>query len=159
MEDPKFAANLTSMNTPEGAKKVLGDLQKIGIYRSMLFKNLGRAGTIEAGQAVRGDQTTPIAGMQELPVVPRGTSARDMLRKLPPAPPTTGFSPSLGPPPGQSRFPATAPKGGTSYADIPLMYPAMFPNDPISGILEQRRRQIEQQQMQQQMQQPPQPAQ
>jgi hypothetical protein len=156
MEDPKFAANLTSMSTPEDAKKVLGDLQKIGIYRSMLFKNLGRAGTIEAGQAVRGDQTTPIAGMQELPVVPRGTSARDMLRKLPPAPPTTGFSPSLGPPPGQSRFPATAPKGGTSYADIPLMYPAMFPNDPISGILEQRRRQIEQQQMQQPPQQAPQ---
>ena len=156
MEDPKFAANLTSMSTPEDAKKVLGDLQKIGIYRSMLFKNLGRAGTIEAGQAVRGDQTTPIAGMQELPVVPRGTSARDMLRKLPPAPPTTGFSPSLGPPPGQSRFPATAPKGGTSYADIPLMYPAMFPNDPISGILEQRRRQIEQQQIQQPIQQAPQ---
>jgi len=156
MEDPKFAANLTSMSTPEDAKKVLGDLQKIGIYRSLLFKNLGRAGTIEAGQAVSGDQTTPIAGMQELPVVPRGTSARDMLRKLPPAPPTTGFSPSLGPPPGQSRFPATAPKGGTSYADIPLMYPAMFPNDPISGILEQRRRQIEQQQIQQPIQQAPQ---
>jgi hypothetical protein len=104
---------------------------------------------------MRGEQEVPIEGMQGLPVVPRGTSARDMLRKLPPAPPTTGFSPSLGPPPGQGRFPATAPKSGTSYADIPLMYPAMFPNDPISGILEQRRRQIEQQQMQQ----PPQPAQ
>ena len=154
MEDPKFAAHLTSMSTPEDAQKVLGDLQKIGIYRSMLFKNLGRAGTMEAGQAVRGEQEVPIEGMQGLPVVPRGPSAREMLRSLPPAPPTTGFSPSLGPPPGQSRFPSTAPKGGPSYADIPLMYPAMFPNDPISGILEQRRRQIEQQQMQQ----PPQPA-
>jgi hypothetical protein len=156
MEDPKVAANLVSMSTTEDAKKVLGDLQKIGIYQSMLFKNLGRAGTMEAGQTMRGEQEVPIAGMQELPVVPRGTSARDMLRKLPPAPPTTGFSPSLGPPPGQGRFPATAPKGGSSYADIPLMYPAMFPNDPISGILEQRRRQIEQQQMQQPIQQAPQ---
>lgn len=65
MEDPKFAAHLTSMSTPEDAKKVLGDLQKIGIYRSMLFKNLGRAGTMEAGQAVRGEQEVPIEGMQE----------------------------------------------------------------------------------------------
>jgi hypothetical protein len=34
------------------------------------------------------------------------------------------------------------------------MYPALFPNDPISGMLEQRRAQMQQTQQPQQMQQP-----
>ena len=153
MEDPKFAADLTSMTTAQQAKKVSAGLEKIGIYQSMLFKNLGRAGTIEATQAAMSGQTTPIEGMQEKPVVPRGPSAREMLRNLPPAPPTVGtnMGPAAGP-----RLPTQPPRpvGNAGLSNMQMMYPAMFPNDPISGILEQRRRQIEQMQMQQ----PPQPA-
>jgi hypothetical protein len=153
MEDPKFAANLTSMTTAQQAKKVAEGLEKIGIYQSMLFKNLGRAGTLEATQAAMSGQTTPIDGMQEKPVVPRGPSAREMLRSLPPAPPTVGTS--MGPTAGP-RLPTQPPRpmGNAGLSNMQMMYPAMFPNDPISGILEQRRRQIEQ--MQQPIQQAPQ---
>jgi hypothetical protein len=48
----------------------------------------------------------------------------------PAAPPTRGFNP---------RLPTTpqAPRGGGA-GQVPLMYPAMFPNDPISALLQQR---------------------
>jgi hypothetical protein len=135
------------MSTPEDAKKVLGDLQKIGIYQSMLFRNLRRAGTLEASQAAMSGDTVPIEGMQEKPVVARGPSARDMLRSLPPAPPTVGTS--MGPT-AAPRFPTqpSRPVGNSGLSNMQMMYPAMFPNDPISGILEQRRQQIQQMQMQ-----------
>jgi hypothetical protein len=38
--------------------------------------------------------------------------------------------------------PPAAPSGGTSQ--IPLMYPSLFPNDPISAMLQQRQQQIQQ---------------
>ena len=157
MEDPKFAADLTSMSTAQQAQKVAAGLEKLGIYRSMLFKNLGRAGALEAGQAAMSGQTAPIEGMQEKPVVPRGPSAREMLRNLPPAPPTVGYSSSMGPAPAM-RLPTQPPRptGNAGLSNMQMMYPAMFPNDPISGILEQRRRQVEQGQQMQPPQLPPQ---
>jgi hypothetical protein len=53
-----------------------------------------------------------------------------MLRTLPPAPPTRGYEPNF-------RLPTTKP-AAPAQKQIPLMYPAMFPNDPISGLLMQR---------------------
>jgi hypothetical protein len=155
MENPKFAADLTSMTTAQQTQKVAAGLEKMGVSRSMLFRGVGRAGTLEATQAAMSGQTTPIEGMQEKPVVARGTSARDMLRSLPPAPPTVGTS--MGPKAGP-RLPTQPPRpvGNAGLSNMQMMYPAMFPNDPISGILEQRRRQIEQMQMQQPPQQSPQ---
>jgi hypothetical protein len=155
MEDPKFAADLTSMTTAQQAQKVMSGLEKMGVSRSMLFRGVGRAGTLEATQAAMSGETVPIEGMQEKPVVARGTSARDMLRSLPPAPPTVGTS--MGPTAGP-RLPTQPPRpmGNLGLSNMQMMYPAMFPNDPISGILEQRRRQIEQ--MQQPIQQAPQQA-
>ena len=86
-----------------------------------------------------GDQPEPIGNMPNLPVVP-GTSAQQMLKKLPPAPPTRGlnFNPRL------PTAPAVQPGGGAG--NIPLMYPSMFPNDPISGLLQQRQAQLQGQQ-------------
>jgi len=102
----------------------------------------------ELSQLAIGDEQTPIPGMAEAPVVSRETAA-SMLRALPPAPPTTGLE--------QLRLPTTAPKPtGSSFQNIPLMYPALFPNDPISGLLEQRRQQIQQGQPMPPMQPPPQ---
>ena len=153
MENPKFAADLTSLNTSQQAQKVAAGLENMGVSRSMLFRGVGRAGTLEASQAAMSGETVPIEGMQEKPVVARGTSARDMLRSLPPAPPTVGTS--MGPTAGP-RLPTQPPRpmGNSGLSNMQMMYPAMFPNDPISGILEQRRRQIEQ--MQQPIQQAPQ---
>jgi hypothetical protein len=67
---------------------------------------------------------------------------------LPPAPPTVGTN--MGPKAGP-RLPTqpSQPVGNAGLSNMQMMYPAMFPNDPISGILEQRRRQVEQMQYQQ----------
>ena len=87
-----------------------------------------RAATIEAqGMAEQGNP--PIAA-SSAPPVSRGTSAAEMLKAQPPAPQTRGtnFSP---------RMP-TAPAVQPGQQQVPLMYPAMFPNDPISGLLQAR---------------------
>jgi hypothetical protein len=132
LEDPAFAKRLTSISTPQQAKAVIADLESIGIPRTSLAP--ARAAQLEATQMAAADEE-PIPGMEELPVVSRGQAAA-MLRALPPAPPTTGYS---------LRLPTTPPRApGSSAQNIPLMYPSLFPNDPISGILEQRRQQIQQ---------------
>jgi len=63
-------------------------------------------------------------------------TAEQMLKALPPAPATRGYTSEMrvGPPPA-------IPAGG-SFGNVPLMYPAMFPNDPISGLLKARQEQI-----------------
>jgi hypothetical protein len=63
-----------------------------------------------------------------------------MLRTLPPAPPTRGtsFEPRM-----PTQLPA-APQSGAGQ--VPLMYPALFPNDPISAMLQARQAQISQNQ-------------
>jgi hypothetical protein len=148
LEDPAFASKMTKVSTPQQGRALAAELEKIGVPRSMLQARVDRTARQELSQFALGDQETPIPGMAEAPVVPRETAA-SMLRALPPAPPTTGLE--------QLRLPTTAPKpGGSQYANIPLMYPALFPNDPISGMLEQRRQAIQQGQQGQQPAPPPQ---
>ena len=130
LADPAFAKNLNSVTTPAQAQKVVAGLESIGIPRSALIPP--RMLTEEASRAAIGEEELP--NMREAPVVPRGTAA-EMLRALPPAPPTTGYN---------LRMP-TAPMSRPSPAqNVPLMYPALFPNDPISGMLEQRRQAAQQ---------------
>ena len=148
LEDPAFAHKMTSVSTPQQGRALAAELEKIGVPRSMLQARVDRTARQELSQFALGDQEIPIPGMEQAPVVPRETAA-SMLRALPPAPPTTGLE--------QLRLPTTAPKpGGSQYANIPLMYPALFPNDPISGMLEQRRQAIQQGQQGQQPAPPPQ---
>jgi hypothetical protein len=136
LEDPAFASKMTKVSTPQQGNALAAELEKIGVPRSMLEARVDRTARQELSQFALGDQETPIPGMAEAPVVPRETAAA-MLRALPPAPPTTGLE--------QLRMPTTAPKpSGSQYSNIPLMYPALFPNDPISGMLEQRRQAIQQ---------------
>lgn len=132
LEDPAFAARLTSVSSPEQAQKLLADFEKIGIPRTALAPP--RAFAQEATQAaLPGEEEVP--GLREAPIVSRGTAAQ-MLRSLPPAPPTTGYN---------LRMPSTPPSAPTGTASqVPLMYPALFPNDPISGMLQQRQQQIQQ---------------
>lgn len=144
LEDPAFAKNLTSVSTPQQAQKLLAQVETIGIPRTSLMP--ARMATEEASRAAIPEEEIP--GMREAPVVPRETAA-SMLRALPPAPPTTGYN---------LRVPTTPIRqpGGMAQ-NVPLMYPTLFPNDPISGMLEQRRQALQQGQMvQPQMPQPPQ---
>lgn len=133
LSDPAFAKDLNSVSTPAQAQKVVAGLESIGIPRTALLPP--RALTEEASRAVTEDREVP--GRREAPVVSRETAA-SMLRALPPAPPTSGTLLPKNPMPPP---PVNPPQ-------IPLMYPALFPNDPISGLLEQRSRQIQSGQMQ-----------
>ena len=134
LEDPAFAKNLTSVSTPQQAQKLLAQVETIGIPRTSLMP--ARVAAEEASRAAIAEEEIP--GMREAPVVSRETAA-SMLRALPPAPPTTGYNLRV---PTQ---PIRSPSSGAQ--NVPLMYPMLFPNDPISGMLEQRRQALQQGQM------------
>lgn len=130
LEDPEFAKSMTRIGTPAEAKKVAAKLQEIGISPTKYVPRVARATALEAADVAKGEEPVPTAASR-LPVAP---SAAQMLRKLPPAPPTTGL-PNLrmGPAPA-------APK----QAAPNLMYPQLFPNDPISQLLQQRQQGVPQ---------------
>ena len=136
LESPDAAKALTNVGSAAEAKKAAAELQKIGIPMSQYMGDVARGGLMqEATQATLEGRQTPIGDMQGLPVVPK-TSAQQMLRAMPPAPPTRGtnFNP---------RIPSGTPK---QPGNTQLMYPMMFPNDPISGLLQQRQAQMQGQQ-------------
>ena len=136
LEDKNFASSLTSITGPESGAKLAAELEKIGIPRSKLLPTASAITTEEVGRAARGEERVDVPGMAQAPVVPRETAA-SMLRALPPAPPTRGY---------ELRMPTTPPRNPATsgVSSLPLMYPALFPNDPISGMLEQRRAQMQQ---------------
>jgi len=134
LEDKTFAERITHLSTPEEGKQMLAMLEKSGVPARNVLKPILQASV--AG-AVVPEQASPAP---TTPVVPRET-ARQMLRALPPAPPIT------------YNLRAPAPQQPQNPGDnVQLMYPQLFPNDPISGLLLQRQKQIQGQN------QPPQPA-
>jgi hypothetical protein len=142
LEDPKFAEKLTNLNTPAAANAVAKELQTFGMSPRRLAEILAtpaRAGTaIEVGELpaeVGGayDALYPQEAAKNAAPVSRGTAgptAAQMLKAQPAAPATRGtnFNPRL----------PTAPAVQPGQQQVPLMYPAMFPNDPISGLLQAR---------------------
>ena len=136
LEDAEFAKRITHVGTPAEAKKLAGELEKIGIPQSSYVPNVKRIAVQTAAQTAMGEQPEDIGNLSSLPVVP-GTSAQKMLKAMPPAPPTRGtnFNP---------RLPTTPPAApGPAGGGVSLMYPTMFPNDPISGLLQQRQAQVQ----------------
>jgi hypothetical protein len=136
LEDAEFAKRITHVGTPQEAQKVAAELEKLGIPKSVYVPGITRAAVQTTAQTAMGDQPEAIGNLPNLPTVP-GTSAQKMLKAMPPAPPTRGtnFNPRL------PTAPAAQPGAGGS--NIQLMYPSMFPNDPISGLLQQRQAQIQ----------------
>jgi hypothetical protein len=126
LEDPEFAKSITKVGTPADAKKLAGMLQNIGISPTMYVPGPARITALEASDLAR-EETAPAAAQP-----PVRQSAASMLRQLPPAPPSRGM-PNLrmGPPPAAAPAPQSS-----------LMYPTLFPNDPISQMLQQRQQQI-----------------
>jgi hypothetical protein len=136
LEDAEFAKRITHVGTPAEAKKLAAELEKIGIPQSSYVPNVKRMAVQTAAQTAMGEQPENIGNLGNLPVVP-GTSAQKMLKAMPPAPPTRGtnFNP---------RLPTTPPAApGPAGGGVSLMYPTMFPNDPISGLLQQRQAQVQ----------------
>jgi hypothetical protein len=126
LEDPEFAKSITKVGTPAEAKKLAGMLQNIGISPTAYVPGPARITALEASDLAREDGTA-------VAQPPARESAASMLRQLPPAPQTRGM-PNLrmGPPPA-----APAPAQSSN-----LMYPTLFPNDPISQMLQQRQQQL-----------------
>jgi len=136
LESPEAARALTNVGSKAEAEKAAAELQKIGIPLSKYMGDVARGGLMqEATQATLEGRQSPVGDMQNLPVVPK-TSAQQMLRAMPPAPPTRGTD-------FNSRIPMGAPK---QPGNTQMMYPSMFPNDPISGLLQQRQAQMQSQQ-------------
>ena len=145
LEDPAFAQAITHVGTPAQGKAAAKQLEGIGANLSQIFNEPlqttvpGIAQRIirqELPQEQIRDQQVEIGNMKSLPVVSREASAEQMLRALPPAPATRGFQ-------FNPRVSITPPANTGGVNQMQLMYPAMFPNDPISGLLQQRQAQIQ----------------
>jgi hypothetical protein len=118
------------VGTPGEAKNVAAQLQNIGISPTMYLPRAARTTALEVTDLAKGEQDVPTSAADQ-PAVP--STAAQMLRKLPPAPQSRGM-PNLrmGPPPAAPAAPAAS----------NLMYPTLFPNDPISQMLQQRQQQV-----------------
>lgn len=133
LEDAEFAKAMTQVGTPQQAAKAAAELSKIGISPTSYVP---QAAAIPKAIAAQQAQET---AREPRPAAPAAPSAREMLRTLPPAPPTRGtqFNP---------RLPTTPPPAPGGAPQVQLMYPSLFPNDPISAMLQARQAQIGQNQ-------------
>jgi hypothetical protein len=145
LEDPAFAQAITHVGTPAQGAKAAAQLEGIGANMSQIFNEPLRTTAPGIAQRIirqelpqeqlQGRQAD-IGDMKSLPVVSRETSAKQMLKALPPAPATRGYE-------FNPRVSTTPPTGTGGMGQVQLMYPSMFPNDPISGLLQQRQAMIQ----------------
>jgi len=130
LEDPEFARAMTRVGTPQEAARVAAELSEIGISPT---KYVPRAAILPK-EAVA--EPAREVAREPRPAAPVGPSAADMLRALPPAPPTKGTEFEL-------RMQTFTPPPAPVRPQIDLMYPTLFPNDPISAMLRARQAQIQ----------------
>jgi len=146
LTDPKVASALANAKTADQGKLLLREIQSTGYLSRALMADIGITGS----QLAMEDRESPIEGMIDLsPVVrqpgtsaaparsetaaPRPETAAALLRKMPPAPQARGMpNMRVGPPSAAPARPAAS----------NLMYPALFPDDPISKMLLQRQQQV-----------------
>ena len=150
LTDPKVADALVNPKNANDAKLLLREVQSTGYLSRALMADIG----VTSSQLAMQDRQVPIEGMEGMPVVSRGTtaaaptaaaptaaapssgaSASTMLREMPVAPPTRGMPPAALSP----RFGAPPPPAPPA----PGMYQALFPDDPISKMLQQRQAQTQ----------------
>jgi hypothetical protein len=134
LEDAEFAKAVTKVGTPQEAAKVAAKLSEIGISPTTYVPRAVAPAVQEVSGVARETAREP------RPAAPApAPTAREMLRTLPPAPPTRGTS-------FQPRLPTEFQNAPPAAPQVPLMYPALFPNDPISAMLQARQAQISQNQ-------------
>lgn len=145
LEDPAFAQAITHVGTPAQGAKAAAQLEGIGANMAQIFNEPlkttapGIAQRIirqELPQEQLQGRQAKVGNMKSLPVVPRETSAQQMLKAFPPAPATRGYD-------FNPRVSTTPPAGTGGMGQVQLMYPSMFPNDPISGLLQQRQAMVQ----------------
>ena len=151
--DPDVAKALAEPKSAQQARLLLREMQSLGYLSRALMADIG----VTSSQLALGDKESPIEGMIDLsPVVrqpsasaassrpetavprseasaPRPETAAALLKKMPPAPQTRGMpNMRIGPPPAAPAGPAAS----------SLLYPTLFPDDPISKMLLQRQQQV-----------------
>ncbi len=131
LESEEFARSITHVGTPAEGQRVIKQLEQIGVPVRKVILPAIRSTAQALGDATATGQEDKIAGMEGLPVVPRETARQMLNRVIPAGPPTRGTEFNF-------RLPTKPQASPGANRQIPLMYPAMFPNDPISGLLQQR---------------------
>ena len=139
LTDPKVASALANAKTADQGKLLLREIQSTGYLSRALMADIGVTGS----QLAMGDRESPIEGMAGLApggsrptaaVAPRPETAAALLKKMPPAPQTRGM------PAVSTRLPLTPPPAPAPAA--PGMYQMLFPDDPISKMLNQRQQPV-----------------
>jgi len=138
LTDPKVAEALSNAKTADQGKLLLREVQSLGYLSRALMADIG----VTSSQLAMGDREAPVQGTQASPIgasssaaAPRPETAAALLKKMPPAPQTRGLpstmSPRFAPPPPASAAPPA-----------PNMYQMLFPDDPISKMLNQRQQPV-----------------
>jgi len=125
LENQDFAKAIANLNNPVEAKKAVVAMQNIGVPISKFFATDINRGAMGSSRD------------QEQEAQPQAAAPPPVRRPLPPAPPTTGTTITTRMPIAQPRPPASA------ASQLQMMYPSMFPNDPISALLKQRQAQAQ----------------
>jgi hypothetical protein len=144
IEDKKFADQITSISSVDDAEKFMASMSKIGVPKSFfksifdpLYGSVSATGR-EITDAALKDQKEDTGLNRDLPVM---GAARQMLRNLPPAPQSRGM-PSKDEAIGGFRFktytPPPAQPAPSPQDSAQSMYQALFPNDPLGAMLQQR---------------------
>jgi hypothetical protein len=126
LEDPKFAQSITHINTPKQASAVAQGLESIGIDISKVYQMPRAAAPHPAALTAR---QMLLSENQPQPEQRPQPTSQQMLRALPPAPQTRGL------PVNGMAIPEAKPPAPT---ELKSAYAAMFPNDPISALIQQK---------------------
>jgi hypothetical protein len=142
LTDSKVADALSNLKTADQGKLLLREVQSLGYLSRALMADIG----VTSSQLAMGDRESPVQGMQtsstapstaapaSAAAAPRPETAAALLKKMPPAPQTRGLPSAMSP-----RF--AAPPPSTAPA-APGMYQMLFPDDPISKMLNQRQQPV-----------------
>ena len=126
MEDPSFAQSITHISTPQQAANVAKGLQEIGIDISKVYQMPRAAAPHPAALTAK---QMLLSENQPQPDQRPQPTAQQLLRALPPAPQTRGV------PEDGMAIPMAKP---SAPPELKSAYAAMFPNDPISAIIQQK---------------------
>lgn len=139
LTDPEYAHQLIRTNGPLNSKENMSKLSKTtleaGGFLPSLLRGAPRVASIEASQAAADQEPRPI----ETPEFTQGMPPARVVPKMP-APPAPART--IGQSPVATAVPrGPVPGGGRPVPGFAQQYQALFPNDPLSPLLQQRQNQ------------------
>jgi hypothetical protein len=136
LTDPEYAHQLAKANGPLNTKENMKKMEKLtleaGGFLPNLLKGAPRVASIEASQALMSEEPLPI----ETPAFTQGMPPARPVPRMPSAAPAT--APSLPQSPASKVVPRMPAAGGRNVPGFAEQYQALFPNDPLNPLLQQR---------------------